>query len=73
MEMVTKVMRTEIRFAEIAVRDMAKIAAKKPDEPVKIQQNQFFKDDLNIGRYITQMGKAIGQAEEVQRQDPTFG
>ena len=41
LEVAAGVVPLDLRFCEIAIRDVAKIAAKRQDDPLKIQLNKY--------------------------------
>ena len=72
MEMASGTIPLDLRFAEIAIRDIGKIAAKRNDEPVKKLLNDCLESETDHGRHVTALGKAISQAEEMKRETGTI-
>ena len=58
----------ELRYREIAIRDEAKIAAKRSTYPLKAKLDEYSQDSLLWNeKYVSPMGMAISQASEMKR------
>ena len=58
----------ELRYCEIAIRDVAKIAAKRSTYPLKAKLDEYSQDSLLWNeKYVSPMGMAISQASEMKR------
>ena len=57
-----------LRYCESAIRDIAKISAKKSTYPLKAKLDQYTQDsDLWIEKYVPPIGLAVSQASEMKR------
>ncbi|MCG8032941.1 MAG: RNAse HI domain-containing protein, partial [Candidatus Thiodiazotropha taylori] len=65
MEVAAGILPLDFRFAETAVRDIAKIQSKSIDRPIKQTLNRCIQSDPG-GRYITPMSLALAQANEMK-------
>ena len=59
MEVAAGVVLLDLRFSEIAIRDVAKIAAKQQDDTLKIQLNKYTEEFLD--KVETPLGLAMSQ------------
>ncbi|MEW8545066.1 MAG: reverse transcriptase domain-containing protein, partial [Candidatus Thiodiazotropha sp.] len=62
----------DLRFCEIATRDMAKIAAKKQDYPLKLKLDQYSQDSgMWNEKFVSPVGLAVSQINEMKRSTGT--
>ena len=64
MEVAAGVVPLDLRFCEIAIRDVAKIAAKRQDDPLKIQLNKYTEEFWD--KIETSLGLAMSQVIEMK-------
>ena len=64
MEVAAGVVPLDLRFCEIAVRDVAKIAAKRQDDPLKIQLNKYTEEFWD--KIETPLGLAMSRVIEMK-------
>ena len=58
----------DLRYCEIAIRDIAKLSAKKPTYPLKAKLDQYTQSsELLNEKYVSPVGLAISQASEMKR------
>ena len=65
MEVAAGVVPLDLRFCEIAIRDTAKIAAKRHDDPLKCCLDRY-RDEDEWDSTETPMGKAMSQIVEMK-------
>ena len=68
MEMAPGTIPLDLKFAEIAIKNIGKIVAKRNDEPVKMLLKDCLESETGQGRHVTPIGKAISQAKEMKRE-----
>lgn len=66
LEVAAGILPLDLRFLEIAVRDMAKIAAKPQDNLLRHQMNKYLQDD-DWDDGSTPMGLAVSHITEMKR------
>ena len=64
MEVAAGVVPLDLRFCEIGIRDVAKIAAKRQDDPLKIQLTKYTEEFWD--KVETPLGLAMSQVVEMK-------